>query len=104
MERIETGKRVGAAVVHVPDFADERHCVDYFYLSHRCDKVVQGAGKKEYIPSRSADGISRSRGRSPVAGRTHHLSLKLMLTVVKTIPLLTTIVTHREQFTELIVP
>ena len=32
------------------DFADERHCVDYFYPSHRYDRarVVQGAGKKEH--------------------------------------------------------
>ena len=26
------------------DFADEWHCVDYIYPSHRCDRVAQEAG------------------------------------------------------------
>ena len=50
-----------------PDFADERHCVDYFYPSRRCDRVVQGAGKKEHrhdLPMALADRAEGAQWRA----------------------------------------
>jgi hypothetical protein len=93
MEPTETGKRVGAAVIHIPRFCG-RTALRGLILSLTQMRQSSPGGWKEKTPSQSADGISRLRGRSPVAGRTYHLSPKLILTAVKIIPLLTTIVTQ----------
>ena len=95
MERIETGKRVGAAAVHIPRFCG-RTALCGLILSLTQMRQSSPGGWKERTPSQSADGFSRLRGRSRslVAGRTHHLSPKLMFTAVKITLLLITIVTQ----------
>ena len=77
-ERIKTGKRVGAAVVHIPSFANERLSVDKCYPSRCSDRVVQVAGKKEYRHDQSMAPVDRVQGpHAQREGRRIHLSPKL---------------------------
>ena len=95
MERIETGKRVGAAEVHIPRFCG-RTALRGSFLFLTLMRLSSPGGWKENIPSRSIDGFSGPCGKISVEGCSQYLSWKLRL-VVKIIPLPTTIVAQRAQ-------